>query len=133
MTFARAFETALNMETAHRDTQQLRKGDYNTASVHKVNQKQRHSPSAQTECYRCKGKNHSASECYFRNSKCHKCDNLGHIKACRASGPACDKKGAQRKSKQKVTGYVHAEETEVDMFSVFSVNDTGRQAFKINF
>ncbi len=37
LTFARAFEVALSMETADRDTQQLRKIEDSVATVHKVN------------------------------------------------------------------------------------------------
>lgn len=136
LTFAKALEIAMNMEIAQRDVQQLRKGDGAAAvSVNKVNGKQRHSPSAQKECYRCKGKNHSAADCYFKDSRCHKCNKVGHIqKACRASGPTHERRGAQKKRTQKVTtGYVHAEGTEVDMFPVLSASDTDRRTFSADF
>ncbi len=82
LTFARAFEVALSMETADRDTQQLRKIEDSVATVHKVNEKTTHNQ--RYECYRCKGRNHNAQECYFKNAKCHHCGNTGHIrKACR--------------------------------------------------
>uniref|UniRef100_A0A3Q1B749 CCHC-type domain-containing protein n=1 Tax=Amphiprion ocellaris TaxID=80972 RepID=A0A3Q1B749_AMPOC len=49
------------------------------ASVHKVKQK------GTKACYRCKGKNHLAKECHFKETKCHNCGKIGHIKkACRA-------------------------------------------------
>lgn len=135
LTFARALEIAMNMETAHRDVQLLRKGDGASASVHKVNEKQRHSPSAHKDCYRCKGKNHGASDCYFKDSKCHKCGKVGHIqKACRAGGSARGKGGAQKKRPQKVTtGYVHAEDAGMDMFPVLSASDTDKRPFSAGF
>ena len=30
-------------------------------------------------CYRCGGQGHLASTCRFRNTKCHFCQNLGHV------------------------------------------------------
>lgn len=47
LTLAKALELAMNVETAHRDVQQLRNGDGASASVHKVKQSQIPSPSAQ--------------------------------------------------------------------------------------
>ncbi|XP_076840966.1 uncharacterized protein LOC143485419 [Brachyhypopomus gauderio] len=132
LTFARAQEIALNMEAAHRDTRQLRQSETPSASsVHKVKEKQKPSPSAQAACYRCRGKNHSPSECYFKTAKCHKCDKFGHIqKACRGSQPAArEKKGRLNKTQRKVASYVIAEEEE----EVFCVNETDKQVFKANF
>ena len=31
------------------------------------------------ECFRCAKKNHSSDKCFFRKSKCHGCQNYGHI------------------------------------------------------
>ena len=132
LTFARAQEIALNMEAAHRDTRQLRQSETpSTSSVHKVNERQEPSQSAQTACYRCKGMNHSPSECYFKTAKCHKCDKVGHIKkACRGSQPAARDKGKQNRNQQRVARYVMAEEEEEE---VYCVNETGKRAFKANF
>ena len=143
LTFARAVELAVNMETAHRDTQQLRKGDDVTASVHKVKERQRRrSPSKQEACYRCKGKNHNANDCYYKNAKCHKCERIGHIqKACR-SGPARenkhDKKGKRGSDRRegRMTGYVQTDKNDdddADILTVFSTSGTGRQPYKAVF
>lgn len=83
LTFAKAFEITLNMETADRDARQLRGAESETvraASVHKVKLQ------GARNCYRCKGKNHS-NECHFKETKCHNCGKIGHIKkACRFKG-----------------------------------------------
>jgi len=81
LTFARAFEIALNMETTDRDTQQLRGAEgelVGTEAIHKVR------PDKTKMCYRCKWKNHTANECHFKETKCHNCGKIGHLKkACR--------------------------------------------------
>lgn len=132
LTFARAQEIALNMEAAHRDTQQLRQNEHTpTSSVHKVEGNRKFSPRPQTECYRCKGKNHGPSDCYFRDARCHKCDKVGHIKkACRGGQPAArGKRGRTNRKKQRVTNFVNGEEEE----EVFCINRPDKQAFKANF
>ena len=105
LTFARAVELAVNMETAHRDAQQLRKCEEVTASVHKVKEKQKWgSHIKQDGCYRCKGKNHSAAECYYKHAKCHKCDKVGHIqKACRSAAPEKRGKKYSERKEGKLT------------------------------
>lgn len=131
LSFTRALEIALNMEAAHRDTQQLRQSEPPVTSVSKLNVKQKSSQPARTEYYRCKGKNHSTNECYFKSTKCHKCDKFGHIqKACRASGPAAQgKRGNEMKNQQKVKGYVQVDDAD----DVLCVNEADGQAFKVNF
>uniref|UniRef100_A0AAQ4P6G0 CCHC-type domain-containing protein n=1 Tax=Gasterosteus aculeatus aculeatus TaxID=481459 RepID=A0AAQ4P6G0_GASAC len=120
LTFARAVELAVNIETAHRDAQQLRKGDDVTA-LHKIKERRR-SLSEQEGCYRCKGKGHSASDCYYKDVKWHKCGNVGHIqKACRTGGQTRErqeKKGKRNsvRKKKKMTGYVQADEMEDDIW-----------------
>lgn len=131
LTFARVLEIALKMKAAHRDTLQLRQSEPTATSVHKVNEKQKFS---QPAGYRCKGKNHSASDCYFKTTKCHKCDKVGHIQqACRADEFATrGKRGKQVKNQQKATGYVQAEDANVDA-EMFCINEMNKQAFKVNF
>lgn len=124
------------METADKDTQQLRGTDEPASSVHKVRE---NSSSTRKKCYRCTGKkNHNANDCHFKNSKCHNCGKVGHIKkACRAkvqTQPVANK--ANTSDKQKLnehTRYVEAEEPELEMFSVYNVAGKSKQAFTANF
>lgn len=61
LTFARAVEIAVSMETADKDTQQLRRTDESATSVHKVQE----NSSPRNKCYRCTGKSHNANECHL--------------------------------------------------------------------
>lgn len=70
LTFAKALQLVMNMETSHRDLQQLRNRGGTTASVHRVKQSKRHSPPACN--IDAKEKKHSAYNCYFKDSRCHK-------------------------------------------------------------
>lgn len=126
LTFARAFELALNMETAEKDAHQLRKQDSHGEPVHKV--EARSFNSTERKCYRCNGKNHSSETCHFKDSACHACGKTGHIQR------AC--KGGVNKRRQesygKNTRYVEAEETEFPMWTLKS--DKGcKQAFRTSF
>lgn len=99
LTFAKAFEIALNMETADRDARQLRGMESETggaASVHEVKlQRSRN-------CYRCNGKNHNANECHFKETKCNNCGKVGHIKkACRAKTRAEDTRSRDKRQQKK--------------------------------
>lgn len=106
--FAKAFEIALNMETADRDARQLRGMESETgaaASIHKVKLQ------GARNYYRCKGKNHNANECCFKETKCHNCENIGHIKkACHSKAITECIKSRGTVQQKKNTKYVTAEE-----------------------
>ncbi|KAL1255447.1 hypothetical protein QQF64_013508 [Cirrhinus molitorella] len=127
LTFARAFEIALSMETAEKDTQQLRGHDSHLGVVHSVSVQ---TPSQRgMKCYRCHGKNHSAQVCYFKDAKCHNCGKTGHIKrACRGKMVV----GKRKPYAEKNTKYVEAEETELPMFSLLS-DGFGKKSFTETF
>lgn len=66
-----------------------------------------------TQCYRCGGK-HAASNCRFKNEKCHNCSKTGHIaRACRS------------RNKAMPTQYVEQDdatnESENELFGIWSV------------
>lgn len=108
------------METADRDARQLRGAESETvgaASVHKVKLQ------GARNCYRCKGKNHDANECHFKETKCHNCGKIGHIKkACRAKARSECTKARGYGQQKKNTKYVTAEEdSDLEMFTVLTV------------
>ncbi|XP_041473613.1 uncharacterized protein K02A2.6-like [Lytechinus variegatus] len=103
LTLQKAVETAVAMEMAAQDTEQLRK----PISVHKL-QKASTKP-----CPRCGKSGHTSDKCRFRDAECHGCGKVGHIRsACRSSKDKPKRKqrdgGKFRKAGQK---NVHAVET----------------------
>nr|XP_050024971.1 uncharacterized protein K02A2.6-like [Dermacentor andersoni] len=108
LTFATAREKAIAMESAQRQTEQIRgsatsseacsvSGKRFDPCVTKVSapvtakegtQKQAGSPGSTSGCFRCKGA-HSPSSCPFINVQCHFCKQRGHIvRACRRKATA---------------------------------------------
>ena len=69
------------METAANKTWQLQGSDPGEETVNCT------SPDNQlTDCYRCGRSNHTSALCPFKNSRCHNCGKLGHIKdVCRSA------------------------------------------------
>ena len=131
LTFAKAFEIALNMETADRDARQLRgmeSENIGAASVHKVRIQ------GTKNCYRCKGKNHHANECHFKETKCHNCGKIGHIKkACRSKTQTETVKSTQgRRQQKKHTKYVEAEE-DMEVFTILTVTSEDAGLYKETF
>ena len=75
LTFDKAMEIAVSMETAKKNVDELQAVP---PTVHKV---------CSLSCYRC-GKNHLPDECNFKGAKCFSCGKIGHIqKACRSVLP----------------------------------------------
>ena len=88
LTFARAVEVAIETEDAARAAKET-VYDSKARPVNKVHQKQKKGPQQnhqqshskdQQKCYRC-GKVHKASDCPYKDAKCHFCDKKGHLKA----------------------------------------------------
>lgn len=131
LTFARAFELALSMETAERDTQQLQGRDERPGQVHKVDA--RVMGQAGRKCYRCHGINHDAQVCRFKEAKCHGCGKTGHIKrACRRKVTTTATQGESKQQAENNTKYVEAEEIVLPMFSVAGTKDC-KQAYRESF
>ena len=100
LTFARAVQVAIETEDAARVAKET---VYSSKArpVNKVHQKQKKSPQQnhqqshskdQQKCYRC-GKVHKASDCPYKDAKCHFCDKKGHLKA------VCQKKQRQEQGR----------------------------------
>ena len=100
LTFARAVQVAIETEDAARVAKET---VYSSKArpVNKVHQKQKKGPQQnhqqshskdQQKCYRC-GKVHKASDCPYKDAKCHFCDKKGHLKA------VCQKKQRQEQGR----------------------------------
>lgn len=116
LTFARAFQIALSLETAERDTQQLRGHDTHPGQVHRVDSH----VTNQTErtCYRRHSKNHSPQVCHFKDAKCYNCGKMGHVKRACKGKVAATQTQSTVSDRQKSTKYVEAEEIMLPMFSL---------------
>ena len=100
LTFARAVQVAIETEDAARVAKETVNGS-KARPVNKVHQKQKKGPQQnhqlshskdQQKCYRC-GKVHKASDCPYKEAKCHFCDKKGHLKA------VCQKKQRQEQGR----------------------------------
>ena len=100
LTFARAVQVAIETEDEARVAKETVYGS-KARPVNKVHQKQKKGPQQnhqqshskdQQKCYRC-GKVHKASDCPYKEAKCHFCDNKGHLQA------VCQKKQRQEQGR----------------------------------
>jgi len=83
---------------------------------HKKQQEQSKSTTANAgRCYRC-GKDHKATDCRFKDAKCHFCEKIGHLKA------VCRKK--QQQNQQGGTGSVKQIATKSELVKAFLGEDT---------
>ena len=87
LTLQKATSIALAMETAARNAEPLQnpgsKGvDTNTTSpmVNMLQSAGKASTAEADSCYRCGQKTHKATNCPFKEAKCHYCGKVGHIK-----------------------------------------------------
>ena len=88
LTFAKAQQMAISMETAAKDSKEIFKS--HTASSSAVNKlqyrnaKQHNSKCSpkggKYKCFRCGCKDHNPDNCKFKNELCHRCGKKGHIK-----------------------------------------------------
>lgn len=92
LTFAKAIEFAVAVETANKDAIELRGKSNPESSVNRIQRQRRPPPQAATEqqksfmCYRCNGKNHRPDNCKLKDVVCHNCNKRRHIrKACRSA------------------------------------------------
>ena len=103
LTFTKAVQTAIEIEDAAKVAKETVYGS-KTKPVNKVRQnnkqgtakKQKKPVKEDIKCYRC-GKAHKATDCPFKEAKCHYCDIKGHIEA------VCKKKLKQNQSVKKIS------------------------------
>ena len=101
------------------------------------------------ECFRCVKKNHVPDKCFFRKSKCHGCQNYGHIiKKCpegfgnnnsKKTRPGKSKAKDDRRKKKKSSGIHNVKNDSVERGSksqdevmkttwpVFTLTDSGKK------
>lgn len=103
LNFSRAYELALNMEAAERNTGLIERGNVqdlhhlqkpkppasgNSSERPSTSRSKRALSTQQTRyivCKCCGKNNHIFENCYFKNCKCFKCGKVGHIKSvCRS-------------------------------------------------
>lgn len=95
LTFKKAAELAVSMETVARETHQL-------SNALKVNALSLDSSKQRTKCPRCGKTNHQESECFYKEQKCHNCGKRGHIsKMCRSKETVSNDKSAKYKVRKK--------------------------------
>ncbi|XP_062604323.1 uncharacterized protein K02A2.6-like [Saccostrea cucullata] len=136
LTFEKAIRIATAMETAEKDTLSF---TGNSTPVHYVKSKPNHwrdrkgkNPKPMVtvrQCFRCGGK-HDADTCKFKNTKCFKCDKIGHL------AKKCRHERGNPKFNGKPTLYVnedskfdHSEEyhhEEHSIYSVFNMETSGK-------
>ncbi|MGH0157174.1 UNVERIFIED_CONTAM: hypothetical protein FKN15_033151 [Acipenser sinensis] len=116
LTFKRAIELAVSMETAARDATELQTGVKAAANVHKMSKAVKKDQIKETisqahTCYRCGRGSHIASECRFKDETCRKCNKRGHIqRVCRAWKNKDNVEASQRVTYGKKSRSVHAVE-----------------------
>ena len=75
LTFEKALKLAVAMETAMKDSLELRGKAKTIPPVNSI----REVP-MQHKCYRCGKERHEPQECYFKDQYCRNCGKKGHIK-----------------------------------------------------
>lgn len=112
MTFDKVSSIAIAAETANKNAQDLQNLGA-TAKCFKVNKGSDEAGEFKgptRECYRCESQ-HTASECKFKQEKCHACGRVQHIaRACRNKNTQnkWNKKSADVKSKKGQSSNYHS-------------------------
>ena len=139
LTFQKALELALSMETAAKNMKEIQSGATGLASeahyteLHKVQPKGAQgetegstaSPSP-TACYRCGKSGHNATQGRFKDKKCHNCRKIGHLaRVCRSKAM---KPVPTARQPQRSVRLVQepAEEEESKVYSLFSCTSPHR-------
>ncbi|XP_050033480.2 uncharacterized protein [Dermacentor andersoni] len=154
LTFATAREKAIAVESAQRQTEQIR-GSATSSEVCSVSgksfdpcvtkvsapvtakegtQKQAGSPGSTSGCFRCKGV-HSPRSCPFINVKCHCCKQRGHIvRACRRKATARASAEPNSPNGKRANGGCHknAASDVYDVFVLFGEEPTVRVEVRVN-
>ena len=99
--FKKAFDLAIRMEAAQKDTKELQQNSIQPVNFLRDSRPKPSQRGTPSPCYRCGGKHHS-SKCKFKEENCHFCGKKGHIsKVCRS------RLGGHRKPQQQKTQPTH--------------------------
>ena len=103
LTLQRAYEIAVAMEAADKQATaaaQNEKSSDNSRVQKLKSQSQDKKRNSGSECFRCGKTNHPPERCFYRNSKCHHCQQLGHLsrKCPKKTGKSDDKATQDQKS-----------------------------------
>lgn len=141
--YEKALEIATGMESAEKGSADMKKVGTGEGNVHytaggkpkyKKSPAQPPKPGGQSKCFRCLGVNHSPSECWMKDSKCHQCQKIGHIsRACKAN----PKQGHKKPSKPKNTHFVGGEqegsdqEEDDEAYALYSIKDEAQAPLQV--
>ena len=75
LTFEKALKFTVAMETAMKDSVELRGKTKSEPPVNSI-----HEAPMQHRCYRCGKEGHEPQECYFKDQYCRNCGKKGHVK-----------------------------------------------------
>lgn len=148
LTLKKAMDIAVSMELADCESRKLKESytldeGKNAERAHKVF----------SQCFRCGKNNHSEDKCFYKNSKCHKCKETGHLgRVCRSrqnvnkprahqsTESTAGKKGHRVKKKTPKVNFVDSDpdtsdtqETEQKYsWPLFSIKSGGQKEINVN-
>ena len=144
LTLKRALDLAIAIETSEKDVLNLQQGNLQNENViHKVEDTANKDPMGPTpvsKCSRCDGR-HSATDCRFKEAKCHACGKVGHIsRACRSKGKV--KQEGKQWSKGRPTHHLSeysqniddnsSEESALSTYSMFTFGQENATPYKVS-
>ena len=116
LTFEKALKLAVAMETAMKDSVELRGKTKSEPPVNSI-----HEAPMQHRCYRCGKEGHEPQECYFKDQYCRNCGKKGHVKrVCRGKPIKQNSPAKPHSSKKKQQPRVHKVQNQSDSEDTFA-------------
>ena len=134
LTYEKALETALAMESASKDVVELQAKQVQPVNKLKVKhhkKKKEKSKPKQSQpqetppakekvaCFHCARTNHEPNKCKFKTATCYKCKKIGHIV------PACKPQFKKQQIHNLETGYSDSSETDSEEY-LYSLTDSNK-------
>ena len=127
--FKKAMEIATAMETADRNTRDLKNGNlsetHEQPQVHRVTKEPPKQPPKdpkqwKKECFRCGGRFHDADKCRYKDGECHKCRKTDHKAShCRNRRKSGLRKGGKSGNKHHLETTEESGEKECEEYAMF--------------